>query len=298
MASSAENIRGGMFMVMGMAGFALNDILTKSVGESLNLGQTLMIRGIFATLLVFVFANLIGQWRNPAIIADRMVALRTAADLIATAAFVTAIFNMPIGNATAILQALPLTVTAAAALFLREAVGWRRAASILVGFIGVLIIVRPGLDGFTAYSLLVLICVAACTVRDLATRAIDKSLPNLMVTFATASAVALMGSVIALFQDWNTVSGLALLKLATASVCLIFGYYFVISAMRVGDVGFVAPYRYSILLFAIIAGYLVFAEVPDALTMAGSALVVASGVYTLYRERVVRHQRITPPPSR
>ncbi len=285
-------------MVLAMAGFAVNDAFIKSVGETLQLGQSLMIRGIFASIFVFFLAIMLGQWRSPSKLVNPVVGIRLVGELVATATFVFAIFNMPIGNATAILQALPLALTAAAAIFLREKVGWRRLLSVLIGFVGVLIVVRPGLNGFTVYSLLVLLSVAGCVLRDLATRAIDRAIPSMMITFSTAVAVAIMGGIIALFQEWLPVGIMELLKMMASSIFLIVGYYFIINAMRVGDIAFVAPYRYSILLFAMIAGYFVFNERPDALTLLGFALIVGTGIYTLYRERRVRRQAITPPPQR
>lgn len=293
-----ENLQGSLFMVVAMAGFAVNDAIVKSVGNTLNLGQTLMLRGLFASVLIFGLARLFGHWRSPRILLHPRILLRTLGEMIATACFVTAIFNMPIGNATAILQALPLALTAAAALFLREPVGWRRLAAIVIGFAGVMIIIRPGMEGFTIHSVLVLIAVGGCIIRDLTTRTLPREIPGLMITLTTSLAVALMGAAIALSEAWNPIGAVEWGKLAAASLFLIVGYYFVISAMRVGDIGFVSPFRYTILIFAMIAGFFVFGERPDLLTLLGSAIIVATGVYTLYRERVVHRQSITPPPNR
>ena len=293
-----ENLQGSLYMVIAMAGFAVNDSIVKSLGGVLNLGQTLMLRGLFATAMIFVLARLFGQWRSPRILVMPRVLQRVSGEMLATVCFITALFNMPIGNATAILQALPLALTAAAALFLGEPVGRRRLAAILIGFAGVMVIIRPGMEGFTIYSVLALIAVGACVVRDLTTRILPRDIPGLMITFSTSLAVTLMGAAIIPFQGWNPVGTTELVKVAAASIFLIIGYYFVISAMRIGDIGFVSPFRYAVLIFAMVIGFFAFGEHPDLLTLAGSAIIVATGIYTLYRERVVHRQSITPPPNR
>ncbi|MGB7336972.1 MAG: DMT family transporter [Salaquimonas sp.] len=297
-ATHAENIRGSSFMVLSMAGFAINDTIVKSVGESLNLGQTLFIRGCFACIAIFIMAHFFGHLRPIREMLSKPILVRAAGEMLATFAFVTALFHIPIANVAAIFQALPLALTLYAALFLREQVGWRRLAAICVGFIGILIIIRPGTDGFNIYSLLVLIAVAGSVLRDVTTRKLPKTTPSLMVTLITAIGVTLMGGVTALIEPWNPVSPANFGLLAATSIFLSIGYFGVINAMREGDIGFVSPFRYSVLLFSIIGGIVVFGDYPDQWTLLGSLIVVASGIYTLYRERIVHSQKITPPPSR
>ncbi len=297
-ASPTENLKGSLFMVFAMLGYSTNDALMKSVGQSITLGQTLFVRGAFATVLLFALAAWLGQLRDPKPLLHRNIAWRTIGEMAGTVCFLTALFNMPIANATAILQAMPLALTATAAVIFREKVGLRRISAILIGFAGVLIIVRPGVEGFTLYSVLVLGAVGFNVLRDLATRAIPNSIPGVMISLVTAIAVTALGGVLTLFQGWAPMSAMALFKLAGASAFLVFGYYFIIAAMRIGDVGFVAPFRFTILLNAIALGYFLFNEIPDTLTLVGAALVVTTGIYTLYRERIVQRQTITPPPSR
>ena len=296
--SMAENLQGSLFMVIAMAGFTVNDLLVKSLGGSLELGQTLFLRGCFATLGVMLLAIYMGQFRQFSLLINGTIVLRSLAEAVATLAFVYAVFNIPIANVSAIFQALPLALTLAAAFFLKEEIGARRLTAIVVGFIGVLIIVRPGLEGFSIYSVVVLVAVFASTARDLLTRKIPKEVPGLMITMSTAAIVTLSGLFLSLFQPWNPVTGIEITLLAGTSVFLVIGYFFIISAMRQGEVGFVTPFRYTVLLFSIIGGYFVFDEKPDGYTLVGAAIIVASGIYMLYRERVVHKQAITPPPQR
>jgi drug/metabolite transporter (DMT)-like permease len=181
---------------------------------------------------------------------------------------------------------------------MREPVGWRRMIAILVGFAGVLIIIRPGFEGFNIYSVFVLFAVFGSVIRDIATRKMPKTVPTLMITLVTAMGVTIMGAVTSLAEPWNPVSLKDVILLASTSIFLVIGYFGVVVAMREGDIGFVSPFRYSVLLFSIIGGILVFNEIPDTYTILGSAIVVSTGIYTLYRERVVNRQKITPPPMR
>jgi len=295
---ATENLQGSFFMVLAMAGFTINDLIVKSLGATLDLGQTLFMRGCFATFGVFLLAIYLKQFRDFHLLLNRAILFRSAAEAVATLCFVYAVFNIPIANVSAIFQALPLALTLAAAVVLKEKIGARRLSAIVIGFIGVLIIVRPGLEGFSVYSVLVLIAVAASVVRDITTRGIPRKIPGMMITLSTAIIVTLTGLVLSLFQPWQPVTGRELSLLAGTSVFLIVGYFFVVTAMRTGEVGFVTPFRYSVLLFSILGGYLFFDERPDGYTLLGAAIIVASGIYMLYRERIVRRQAITPPPQR
>jgi drug/metabolite transporter (DMT)-like permease len=297
-ASTHENLRGAMFMVLSMAGFAINDTIVKSVGQSLNLGQILFIRGSFAIIGILILARAMGQFRPVRSLLTPIVLLRSMGEMLATWMFVYALFHIPIANVSAIFQALPLALTLYAAIFMREAVGWRRLIAIFVGFCGVLIIIRPGFEGFNFYSVLVLVAVFGSVVRDISTRHVPKTVPSLMITLVTAIGVTLMGAITSLAQPWNPVTLADLLLLAATSAFLTIGYFGVVVAMREGDIGFVSPFRYTVLLFSIIGGLLVFNEVPDLYTIIGASIVVATGIYTLHRERVVHRQRITPPPMR
>jgi S-adenosylmethionine uptake transporter len=204
---------------------------------------------------------------------------------VGTVFFLTALFKMPIANLSAILQALPLTVTLAAALFFKEPVGWRRLSAILIGFVGVVMIVQPGTDGFTIYSVFGIGAVVAVTVRDLGSRRLSREIPSGVVALAAATGVTVMAAIAGVGTAWVMPPAMAMAELAAAAVALMIGYVCAVSAMRTGDIGFVAPFRYVSLLVALVLGWFVFDEWPNALTLAGAMLVVATGLFTLYRER-------------
>lgn len=280
-------------MSISMAGFTLNDTLVKSASEQMNMGQVMFIRGLFATALIVALAWHQGALSNLKSAFHPMVAIRAIGELGGTIFYLIALANLPIGNVSAVFQALPLAVTMAAALFLGERVGWRRWMAISVGFIGILIIVRPGFEGFTVYSIYTLICVGFCTLRDLATSRIPHGIPTLYVSVITAIIVTIFGGVVMFpMGGWSPVHFDALAFLLGAGILLLIGYQFIILAMRTGEVSFIAPFRYTSLLWALMMGFLVFSDVPDLPMLVGSALVIASGIYTLYRERVVGRAKV------
>jgi drug/metabolite transporter (DMT)-like permease len=284
-------------MMASMACFTLNDACMKAVGQELPLFQALLIRGTVTTVLLFALARAMGGLRFDIPRRDWvLIGMRTVGEIGAAWFFITALFHLPLANVTAIIQTIPLAVTLAGAMFLREPLGWRRFTAILVGFAGVLLIVRPGTDGFTLYSVYALISVIFVTIRDLATRRLSTHVPSFTVAISAAAGVGLFGAVgTAASADWVAVSPRAGLFLAGASLCIVGGYIFSVMVMRVGDLATVAPFRYTSLIFALLLGLVFFGEWPTGLTLLGAAIVAGSGIYTLLRERHLRRRSVTPP---
>ena len=286
----SDNLRGAVLMVGAMAAYTLNDTCMKALSSELPLFQAMLIRGIGVTMILTLAALALGQLSLRMSRRDAgLVAVRTLAEVAATYFFLTALFNMPLANVSAIMQALPLTVTLAGAVFLAERVGWRRMAAICIGFLGVMLIVRPGTEGFTVYSLYALAAVALVTLRELVTRKLSSAVPSATVAIATALGVALFAAIATAGSDaaWTPITPRAAWLLAGATLFLIGGYLLSVMVMRVGEIGFVAPFRYSGLLVALIAGFLVFGHWPDALTFLGMTIVIGTGIFTLFRERRV-----------
>ncbi|MEP2718659.1 DMT family transporter [Pseudophaeobacter sp.] len=280
------NQRGAFLMMGAMAAFTFNDTLVKMIGTSLPLSQILVLRGVMATVLIYALARYQGSLRLRLSRRDWvLVALRCLAEAGATFLFLTALMRMPIANITAVLQMLPLTVTLGAALLFQEPVGWRRMLAILAGFCGMLLIVRPGPDGFDAASIYALGAVACVTLRDLSTRRMSPNVPSMTVTLLASFSVLAFGVVYSFFQDWEPASPVQLGLLAGAACIILLGYLGSVMAMRVGDVAVVSPFRYTGLLWALILGWAVFGDWPDMLTLIGGSIVVAAGLFTLYRER-------------
>ena len=284
----SPNMAGALLMMASMACFTLNDTLIKMTAGSVPLFQLIFLRGILTTALILVTKGRLGPMH---LNIDRrdwgVIAVRSGAEVAAAYFFLSALFNMPLGNVTAILQVLPLSVTLASALVLREAVGWRRMLAILIGFIGVMLIVKPGADGFNIWSIYALIAVACVTVRDLATRRLSKGVPSMTVTLVTAGSITIAAGLASLSTPWVAITSDVATLIAGASVFVLGGYFFSVQVMRVGDVSFVAPFRYTGLIWALVLGWFVFGDWPGWMTLLGAFIVVATGIFTLYRERKV-----------
>lgn len=289
----AANIRASLYMMLSMLGFTINDGFIKSLDGDLPVSQIMAIRGSLLLLLIVAIA-----WQQKVLSRVKelfipTVAFRSMGEAAATLLFLTALTQLQFASISAILQSLPLAVAMGAAIFLGEPVGWRRWIAIAIGFIGVLIIIRPGLSGFESASLLVVASVVFAAARDVITRKLPENLPSLLVSGATSLTLALLGFLICLYQGiWLPVSGKQFATLATAAFFLFFGYQFIVLAMRTGEVAYVVPYRYTSLLWAVVFGYFVFNEVPDFYTLIGSAIVVATGLFTLYREIITGRRAV------
>lgn len=274
-------------MAAAMAGFTINDSITKTITSQMNFGEIILLRGMFAIVLISALAYYQGAIRPLRTLMMMPVALRIFGEVGGTLTFLAALAHLPLANTSAIFQALPLAITLGAALVFSEPVGWRRWSAITAGFIGVLIIVRPGLEGFNQYALLALASVAFCAVRDLATKRIPAEIPSLFITLLTTISVTVAGAfVIVPLGGWTPPSGRTIGLLALAAVLLLIGYQCVIQALRIGDISAVAPFRYTALLWAMMLGYLIFGEVPDTLMLLGASIIVLSGLYAFYRERI------------
>jgi len=287
----SDNTRGALLMAASMAGFTINDTFMKAVTATLPLYQTIGLRGLIAVAGLGLLVLATGAFRVRLSRRDGgLILLRSLADVAATILFLEALLRMELANLSAILQALPLLITLGAALVYGERIGWRRMSAILAGLVGVLIIIRPGTEGFDRWALLGLASVACVVVRDLTVGKVQGKVPSALVALGAAVAVTLMGWTGAAVQGLAPVSAAEAAKVLGAGLFLIVGYLTSVMAMRQGDIGLVAPFRYTSLIWAILLGFLVFGDLPDGWTLVGAAIVVAAGLFTLWRERRLRRQ--------
>ena len=281
----SDNARASLLMLGSMAAFVMNDMLVKAATASIEPAQVMALRGVAASFLLLGF----GAWRNA--LPGRsgwfhpLLLCRVVADIGTTICYISALRHLPLANASAIFQALPLTITLGAALFLGEPVGWRRWLAIGIGFLGVLVIIRPAAEGFNVYAVLVLASVAFAAARDLVTRRMPADISSLHVASTTSVAVCLVGFLLLPVVGWKPMTPTLWVFLLLAAFAVATGYCLIVAAMRIGDLGFVAPFRYSMLIFAFLFGWLVFGEAPDALELVGAAVVVGSGLYMFRREK-------------
>lgn len=291
--SDAANRKGIVAICLAMALFIANDALVKHVSATLPAAQLIFIRGLFATSLLMVAAFAMGALRPGALaradawqqLTQRPVMARAALDALATMGYLTSLFHLPIGNASAINMASPMFIALYAAIAWGEQVSISRWVAIAGGFLGVLFIVQPAADAFNAWSLLCLLATLLHTARDLVTRRIALSVPSILITLTTSIAVLLLTGPWSLLQGWAPVDNTQLSLLAIASVLLSTAYYLVIIGMRSGDLSLVAPFRYTALIYALLAGWLVWGDVPNSWSWAGIVLLVVAGLAMLRRPR-------------
>ena len=281
-----NNLRGILFITAAMAAFSIEDSFIKRLSGSVPKGQIMLLLGLGGALVFFlvalrqrvnVFAKQHFSWP---------LFWRTASESVAALFFITSLSLVPITTVAAVFQATPLAITLGAALFLGEQVGWRRWSAIMVGFLGVLIIIRPGMAGFDPASLFVVITVFTIAARDLLTRLIPTETSSTVVSFYGFFALVVSSPLLMAITGWpEAVTGREALSLGAAVAFGVIGYYLIVTAMRMGEASAIMPFRYTRLLFSIILGAWIFGESPDALTYLGSALIIASGLYTFLRER-------------
>jgi drug/metabolite transporter (DMT)-like permease len=279
-----ETLRGSLLMILAMAAFALEDMFIKQVAQELPAGQILILFGLGGMLVFAVVARAKGQRLWHPGFCTRALVLRSLAEVTGRLCFTLAIILTPLSSASAILQATPLVVAGGAVIFFGEKVGWRRWLAITLGFVGVLMILRPGASGFEIYSLFAVLGTFGFAGRDLATRAAPKSMSNLQLGLFGFAMLVIAG-VLALpwTGDVTWPSARAWLFLTLTIGIGVIAYNALTGAMRHGEISIVAPFRYTRLIFAMALGILVFGERPDSWTLLGSAVIVTSGLFTLIR---------------
>ncbi len=272
-------------MVLGSIGYVVNDSLVRKVSDQgLDVYQVLCMRS--AGLAVLMYA--VGQLRGESFQTSHLqssVLKRVAAEMLAGVLFFAAVVRIEFANAQAILLLVPFAVTMAAAVVLKERVSMLRYLTVALGFVGVVIVIRPATDGFSAASLLVVAAAAVLVIRELSTRDVPAEIPAVSIGFVTAVGMTLVTAVLALAAGWGSVTlgQLGLITLAFSS--LYFGYYFTIQTVRVGDLSVSAPFRYTTLIGAVILGIVLFDEIPDLLTIVGISIIFITGIYSVYLER-------------
>lgn len=277
-----ENFRCIGFMVLSMAGFAIEDAVIKYLALSMPISQVMMLIG-FGGMVSFAGLS---RWQQEPLIRPevfkRWFLLRTFCELGSATLFVTALVYASLSASSAILQATPLAVALGGVIFLRQQVSLMQWGLILVGFLGVLLVIGPGTDAFQPATVFAVGAVAFLAVRDLITRVISLSMPAVVVSFWAFFALLLSGVVmIPLFGPFTPIAWIHIAVLVLSAVAGSIGYYAVVLATRDGDVAVVAPFRYSRLVFAMILAVVIFDETITGTMLLGSALIIASGLGVL-----------------
>jgi drug/metabolite transporter (DMT)-like permease len=281
-----HNLRGSLLMVSAMAAFALEDMFFKAAAQSIPIGQALILFGLGGMVVFILLTKIRGEVIFHRDILSRPILIRSVCEISGRLFFAIAIVLTPLSSASAILQATPLVVAVGAIFFFQETVGWHRWSSIIVGFIGVLLILRPGVSGFEPASLFAVLGTLGFAGGDLATRAAPPTLSNMQLGIYGFFMLIIAGGILLFWTGALMVpDATASLQLLAIIIAGVIAYYALTAAMRSGELSVIAPFRYTRLVFAMILGIIVFGERPDSLTLIGSAIVVLSGIYTILRER-------------
>ena len=276
-------------MTLSMAGFAIEDLFIKILSEKVPVPQILIYVGISATLLLGIISKIKGvPILHNGIYRNKLFLIRSIADMLGAVLIVTSISLMPLSTVSSILQALPLFITIGAILMFKESVGWRRWSAIFFGFFGVVLILKPGLNGFNPSSIIVLIAVACLAVRDLVTRKINDDIHSITVSlYAFISTI--FGGIISFsfFENFVTLTNNQWLTVLAITLFGTFSYFMLVLATRKGDISVITPFRYSRLIFALILAILILNERPDIIAIIGVVIIVITGYYTILRERAL-----------
>lgn len=285
MSSQSGNLRGILYMVIGMACFTVGDLLIKLASHQLALGQIMMALGVGCSIVYLLMLKQAGQKVVVRSFFLRSVLIRNAGEIIAACSMFVALALSSFSTVTAIIQTLPLLLTLSAVLFLGEQVGIHRIVALVIGFIGVLIVIRPGMSGFDQYSLMALLAVVGMAMRDIGARLTDSSVSSLLLSFFSAITLAVTGAIMWLvtgggqIPDFTTALYLIGLVIAAAS-----GLMMVTQSVRIAEISVVAPFRYVRIIYGIGLGIVVLDEVVDRYTIIGSLITVSAGLYIWMRE--------------
>ena len=280
------NHLGAILTTASALAFVINDAAMKWAIQLIPLFELLVVRGLIAVPLICLAMLITRQLLKTVSRADAfLIGWRLLAEVAITYFLLIALKNMPISHVTLILQAAPLGLTLVAALMMGETVSLRRWVAILFGFIGVIIIIRPGTAGFSPYAIFDVLTVFCIVIRDMVTRRLSPTIPSLPIAALTAFVILLL-AMIMMPKTGSAMPTLSQLVIITiAAVAILTAYLLSVKIMRVGDVGFVAQFRYTGIVWAVIIGFFVFGEVPDMWTVAGALLIMATGIYTLRADR-------------
>ena len=283
------NLKSIIFMIIAMGCLTLTDLLIKVASQTLPIGQVMISYGVGSLIVFWALLRIKGESIRLSPLTNPTVIFRNIGDLIALNGMFLALVYVPLSTIGAVIQTVPILVTAAAALFLGERVGMRRASAIFVGFLGALLIIQPGAASFDITAILVLIAAIGMALRDIATKLVRENLSTLLLTFYSCFLFIISGGVLLIINGGASVPVVGnSVTIAAMIVTGSLGFFFMTEAVRLGEMSVVSPFRYTRLLFSMAAGILILGEQVNASMIIGSALTILSGLYIWRREIVMQ----------
>ena len=286
----SANLKSITLMIIGMGCLTLCDLLIKIASQTLPLGQVMIVFGVGSITVFLGMMRIKGESVRLSPFTNPAVVLRNIGDLIAINGMCLALVFVPISIIGAVIQTVPLMVTAAAALFLGERVGARRWLAIVIGFLGTLFIIQPGAANFDITTTFVLIAAVGMAVRDITTKLVRENFSTLLLSSYTSVLFIISGSFLLFISGEASVPDIGMLAILVAMVVSgSLGFFFTTKAVRLGEVSVVIPFRYTRILFSLTAGTLILGEQVNAIMLFGIALTMLSGLYIWRREIVVQN---------
>jgi drug/metabolite transporter (DMT)-like permease len=276
-------------MIFAMGCLTLTDLLIKVSSQTLPIGQVMISYGVGSLIVFWILLRIKGESIRLSPLNNPTVIFRNIGELIALNGMFLALVYVPLSTIGAVIQTVPILVTAAAALFLGERVGMRRASAIFVGFLGALLIIQPGAASFDITAILVLIAAIGMALRDIATKLVRENLSTLLLSFYSCFLFIISGSVLLIINGEASVPVLGnSVTIAAMIVTGSLGFFFMTEAVRLGEMSVVSPFRYTRLLFSMATGILILGEQVNTYMIIGSALTILSGLYIWRREIVMQ----------
>jgi len=275
-------------MLLSSLCFAINDAVikfaVKQMENDLSMFNIIFIRGIFTSMLILISIFFFGKINLKNLLNNKRSYLRGLFEILAALSFLTGLMLMPMADVYTLQNTAPLIITAAGAILLKEKVGIRRWSAVIVGFIGVLIVINPGNLKFGYIFILPIMSAVFLTLRDVLTKGFKDSSSSLEIIFITSLLVTIaFGALSIFFPIYVTYENISLIIIS--SIFLTIAYLFSVLTVLYAPLSLTSSTRYSVIVFGIILGYIIFNEIPSTNMIIGAIIISLSGLFVIKREK-------------
>ncbi|MEZ5824494.1 MAG: DMT family transporter [Geminicoccaceae bacterium] len=282
--TAVENLKGATLMIASSSCFTANDAVIKFLSDGLPIGQMLFFRGLLVMVFIVAIMRLRGEPIEPSKMMDRANFARAVVEVLVTFVFLSAVVLLPLAIATVLVFTTPIFLTISGHFFFNERVGLPRWSAVLAGFAGVVLIANPS-RSFDPVMFLPVLAAILMAGRDVLTRMIAPQLPARAVALTAALVVTIAGLATWPMGGWILPDGGQWFGIVICAGFVAAAHTLLVSAVRSGEMSFVAPFRYTSILLAVVVGYIVWGDIPDGMAILGGLVIVASGIFIFYRER-------------
>jgi drug/metabolite transporter (DMT)-like permease len=272
------------WLLLGVVGGLGLDLCAKELLQSYSLNQFIFLRSVAGLLIFMLLARQFGGWRSLATQRWRWHLLRTALATITMFGFFYGLSRMPLVNALTLAFTAPLIVTALSVPLLGEHVGWRRWTAVVIGFAGVLLILRPGAGTISLASIAVLIAAAGYALLALTSRHLGKTETSFALSIYVIIGPMLVSGILSVDGEWTAPDAKGWVLFVLAGACSVIAWIGIIGGYRRASPALLSPLEYTALVGGAIAGYLIWDEIPDRWVVIGASIIIGSGLFVVYRE--------------